>query len=71
LNALIAVAVDLYLTRPSPPALTGGEETQKDVIKGQIGADLDVQLSPPGPNASKKERQDWTAFQRAQRKLPI
>ena len=83
LNALISVALDTYIrssATASPRPVTRGETIEKAPPKGQNGptpmvitgiTDNQPFGSPPGPNASKKERQAYTAFQRSQRKLPL
>lgn len=78
INALMSVAVDRYFRglNPSPPTLTGGESAINEVIRPQIDTIARAfrpvkNPGPPGANATKKERQAWTAFQRSQGKLPL
>lgn len=71
INALMSVAADAYFRAldGTPRPVTRGESNdqigQNDPIAKSGG------MSAPGPNASKKERQAWTAFQRSQRKLEL
>lgn len=78
INALVSVAVDSYfrVLDHAPRPVTRGESTPIEAIPPQIdtaphGNHGDNKIGPPGPNASKKERQAYTAFQRSQRKLPL
>lgn len=78
INALVSVAMDSYLRSLdlAPRPVTRGESTPIESIRPQIDATPhgnhgDNKIAPPGPNASKKERQQYTAFQRSQRKLEL
>ena len=78
INALVSVAMDSYFRSLdlTPRPVTRGESTTNEPIRPQIDATPhgnhgDNKVAPPGPNASKKERQQYTAFQRSQRKLEL
>lgn len=83
LNAIVLVAMDAYLraSLPLQPLSLAVESDAKMTPKqGQNDASPLVitgitannpLASAPGPNATKKERQAYTAFQRSQRKLPL
>jgi len=68
LNALISIALDAYIKDAAPTSFEGQNEAKQAPPVGNHG---DNNQAPPGPDATKKERQAWTAFQRKQRKLPL
>lgn len=67
INAFVSVAVDSYLTN-------GVVRVVPDVSQVAVPSALDlapVLLNQPGQKMSKKQRQNYTAAVRAQRKLPL
>ena len=78
INALASVAIDTYFrtldasVRYVAPVETFQAESKRPHFNSTpLGNHGDNKISPPGLNASKKERQAWTAFQRQQRKLEL
>lgn len=71
INALMSVAADAYFRAldGTPRFVTRGESN--DQIDQNDPTTKSAGISAPGANATKKERQAWTAFQRAQRKLEL
>jgi hypothetical protein len=75
INALMSVAVDAYFRSldgsPARPAESALHEPAT-MLTPMVQTSLRQRpMSAPGPNATKKERQAWTSFQRNQRKLDL
>lgn len=71
INAIVSVALDAYLNA-SPHS--SHAEPRKEALPGPLPEPEPPARSvkrPPGAKATKKERQEYTAFQRAQKKLSL
>ncbi len=71
LNAIISVALDAYLNVQNHGIHNDDLEKPVAVKPAKLAPQKTTGLKPPGANSSKKERQQYTAFLRSQRKLEL
>lgn len=70
INAIVSVALDAYLSA-TPHGNYGDNRKEPTPSPLPTVASPAPAAKPPGAGSSKKERQEYTAFQRAQKKLSL